>query len=318
MTDWKGTFTKVLKEGKLPSLSAPQKVPIINPQEQSPPSLKAIFRYIGKLILFIFGFIILSIVTRELVIRFFDKYGDNYFRLIFFTGSFLLWNWWFFKFQKALKIYKIASAAICGLLFVGLLTSVRDDNNAISLGYRSAEELGFAQSGDFKDQAALDRAIHAGFFKRSELEAAEQAGYHDKASYDKFLETQKAAADVAQKRQAEAQKQAEQAAGDRRRADEEKSASTVTDATNRVSNSTILSDNALLPSGLDRYDGGLTRSEWRQACRNYQEVKDSCAVADNVSRCVTLKLDSDYSNRELMYQTYCDGGVPNFEYFEKK
>lgn len=43
------------------------------------------------------------------------------------------------------------------------------------------------------------------------MEAAEKAGYHDKASYDKFLEAQKAAADAAQKRKEESQRQTEQA-----------------------------------------------------------------------------------------------------------
>lgn len=221
MTDWKGALTKVLKEGTLPPLGAPEKSGIINLPPKTPRSAGTIMRTIGKSIFYLLAFILISVITNKAVGLLFGKYGDNYFKFIFLTELFLIWNFWLFNIRGISKGYKITSAVICSLLFIGLLTSVRDDNRAIELGYRSSSALELARSGDFKDQAALDRALAQGFDKRSDLEAAEKAGYHDKASYDKFLQAQKAAADEAQQREAEAQKQAEQAADEeKQRADD--------------------------------------------------------------------------------------------------
>jgi uncharacterized protein len=61
--------------------------------------------------------------------------------------------------------------------------------------------------------------------------------------------------------------------------------------------------------GSERTPDGLTKAQWYQRCEQYENAKQQCAVANNISRCIETKVGELVSGMAGMY---CKGNTPDF------
>ena len=285
MTDWAKAFMSVLREGKLPSGSLLDSNPIqqtIDAQSGKGSAIKNGFKLLLKIIATIIGFLIFTVAVTAIAEKLFGQSAGQAVTkiiaslVIIAPLSILLW-----LVQKRMSWKaKVASGLAISLMIFAVISSIRDDDKASSLGFTSAT------------------AMHE----------AEKAGFHDNASWSKHLADlaaqEKGAAFAAAKRE-----QAEQdAEADRERqdaaAEKAKLKAILTDA-KALDDKYDGSANAHCGAGADNYLRSIAVHDfaWDDEAKGFLAVKFGSYLT-HVSEPGVLTMVSDYAKLQNGFGAY--------------